>query len=296
MQVNINDVIDAIESLEEDERAYYNPKTEEIVYELEDDDDDVIDLPDKADRNDYKVMEHFIYTVENEEAQEWLSNAIVGKGAFRRFRAACEKFNLLQDWYDYQDKEHRALAIQWCEDNGIVWYNEKVEEEQEENLSDFFHEDYQQPKPVVKVNSHEIPVSIRCVVVTEKNLMNALYIVDEYRKEVLRQESDLEQSQAMLEEWLEQGSEVLAASESGRFIGIAMGKQEWKDYCIQLVYVNQQKRRQGIGRMLVLHLEKNRSETNKISLAISPKNQLAIQFFDYLGYTTVPLVMMKKEI
>ena len=69
MKVNLMDVIDAIDTINEDETYFYSIQDEEIVYVLEDDEDDefFIPLPTKEEVNDYQNMVNFAETIEDEK-------------------------------------------------------------------------------------------------------------------------------------------------------------------------------------------------------------------------------------
>ena len=117
------DVIDAIDTVSEDETYFYSIQDEEIVYALDDSEDDefFIPLPTKEEVNDYQNMVNFTETIEDDKKRDWFENAIHGKGAFRRFRATLERFGMETEWYDYLEASHRELAIEWCEQHGIVY-------------------------------------------------------------------------------------------------------------------------------------------------------------------------------
>ncbi|MDY2595740.1 MAG: hypothetical protein SOW34_12825 [Oliverpabstia sp.] len=46
-------------------------------------------------------------------------SAIRGRGAFRRFRNLAERLGIIDEWYDYKEKEQKQLSIEWCEENGF---------------------------------------------------------------------------------------------------------------------------------------------------------------------------------
>lgn len=292
MQVELNDVIQAIEEAEDETSAFYDPETGTITWEG---DDSLIPLPTRADRGDYRNMERFTEEQEEGEAKEWLTNALVGKGAFRRFRAACEKFHLLQDYYDYEDRCHRGLAIQWCEDNGIVYTDAgRVEEEPEDDVSDFLHENYEEAieEEPVEVIPQSSP--IRLVEITSKNYMNALYITDAFLQEVYHGKSDLDYAEDQLNVWLEQECHIYAASDHGRFVGLAVGKESMEDFTIQAVYVNKDFRRKGIGTMLLRMFEQLDEQAASYRLEVGSNNAGALQFFAKTGYLSVPVTLMRK--
>jgi ribosomal protein S18 acetylase RimI-like enzyme len=293
--VNLEDIIDAIEEADMDSNAWLNRTNGEIEWDPEED-EDVIALPGKRERDDYHNMELFIERLDDPEAQDWLSNAIHGRGAFRMFRAACEKFHLLNDWYDFEDRMHRVLAIDWCEQNGIL-YDTHVQTEEEEDsgdLSDFLHEDYSQPARQPSVQEIRVPVHI--VGVSEDNLMNALYVNDAYRREVLKMSSDLDQAEADLRDALDQNCHILAASDRGRFIGLMIYEEIRDRILLHEIYVMKDQRRKGVGRMLMQAMREETKNTGRdFSLLIDPHNTGALQFFAEEGWIQSPYVELCRE-
>ena len=292
MRVELKDVMEAMEEVQNGEHAFYDPIRETVVYEGNT--DVLMPLPEKDERGDYHNMETFIETVEDEEAQKWLSNAIVGKGAFRRFRATCEKFHLLEDWYDYKEKTYKALAVQWCEDNGIVWEDHGREEiADEDDVSDFLHEDSyveEETKEAALVET----IVYRLVTITERNLMNALYITDYYLQMMYHGASDLEYAKNQLNTWLQEGCVVLAVSDHGRFVGLAVGKKDMEDFVIKAIYVNEDHRRKGIGSMLIHAFEQQDTDFASYRLEMNPKLNGAVSFFENVGYQVLPSILLQK--
>ncbi len=89
-------------------------------------------------REGYRSMQRFIETVEDEQLQRALSQALVGKGAFRRFK------DLLLDhpderkrWFAFKDKEVFGYAVKWLEKNGITPSNEPPAPSEERNAHPF---------------------------------------------------------------------------------------------------------------------------------------------------------------
>ena len=69
MKVNLLDVIDAIDTINEEETYFYSIQDEEIVYALYDGEDEefFIPLPTKQEVNDYQNMVNFTETIEDEK-------------------------------------------------------------------------------------------------------------------------------------------------------------------------------------------------------------------------------------
>jgi hypothetical protein len=56
--------------------------------------DKYVELPDKWEINEYNIMERFCGTLDNEKMSGALYNSIRGKGAFRRFKDALQRYVL----------------------------------------------------------------------------------------------------------------------------------------------------------------------------------------------------------
>jgi len=132
MKVKLDEVIDALESTDDETHSYFNKNTEkiEMVIEFADDEnltekieenfDDYIKLPDKYEIDAYGMMADFIDSLPAGNHQEQLATGINGRGAFRIFRQLADSFGLTRQWYDFQNAAYKRLAIEWCADNDIV--------------------------------------------------------------------------------------------------------------------------------------------------------------------------------
>ena len=71
-------------------------------------------------REQYRIMERFIETVPYASLSERLADAIVGKGAFRRFKDCIAQHNdERKRWFAFRDVLVRQLIIEWCRSKGI---------------------------------------------------------------------------------------------------------------------------------------------------------------------------------
>ena len=77
-------------------------------------------LPEQCELNGYHTMECFIETLPS-PARDILSDAIIGRGAFRRFKDGIRTLGVEKDWYKFEEEAHRNAAIEWCEENGIEY-------------------------------------------------------------------------------------------------------------------------------------------------------------------------------
>lgn len=78
-------------------------------------------LPDQYDIHEYRIMEDFIATVEDDERRETLWAAIRGKGAFRRFIDTCYRYGIQKQWYEFKEARLLKIAREWCADHGISY-------------------------------------------------------------------------------------------------------------------------------------------------------------------------------
>jgi hypothetical protein len=78
-----------------------------------------VDAPDKFDFHEYRHMERFIGTVQDDNAVDQLWRAIKGKGAFRYFKDTAHRLGLLEQWYRYREEAMKEFVVAWAEVNHI---------------------------------------------------------------------------------------------------------------------------------------------------------------------------------
>ncbi len=83
--------------------------------------DRFIALPTKFDVHEWGIMEEFSNSVESEGTRNDLLNAIHGAGAFRHFKATVRRLGIESAWFAFRADALRQIAIDWCEENQIVW-------------------------------------------------------------------------------------------------------------------------------------------------------------------------------
>jgi hypothetical protein len=86
--------------------------------------EDYLALPDRFDFHEYRVMGKFCLALDDRETSETLCHAIEGKGAFRRFREALERYGLADKWNAYREEALRQLAVDWCEAHDVDFRDE----------------------------------------------------------------------------------------------------------------------------------------------------------------------------
>ena len=284
MRVNLADVIDAIDTINEDETYFYSIQDEEIVYVLEDDEDDefFIPLPTKEEVNDYQNMVNFTESIEDDKKRDWFENAIHGKGAFRRFRATLERFGMETEWYDYLEACHRELAIEWCEQHGIV-YDTSVRSEEIDD--DWDEEDVVVERKPIK----QVQIPLRFVRIDEDNYMSALSLCDTYLQELDQYEgvsssSDYDRAQDYLEEALEE-KDIYVLSDHGRFIAMAICRMNGCITTITDLCVVKDKRRSGVARQLVQEIQKE--EVEPLQFEVPTNNPTMHAFLQAIGYAKI---------
>ena len=284
MKVNLLDVIDAIDTINEEETYFYSIQDEEIVYALDDGEDEefFIPLPTKQEVNDYQNMVNFTETIEDDKKRDWFENAIHGKGAFRRFRATLERFGMETEWYDYLEACHRELAIVWCEQHGIV-YDMTVRCEEVDD--DWDEEDVVVERKPIK----QVQIPLRFVRVDEDNYMSALSLCDIYLQELdqyagVSSFSDYERAQDYLEEALEE-KDIYVLSDHGRFIAMAIYRMNGGITTVTDLCVVKDKRRSGVARQLVQEIQKE--EVEPLQFEVPTNNPIMHAFLQAIGYAKV---------
>jgi len=145
--INIKDLIEQFEIQSENMCSFYNKKTYEIYMVFEEDllsaeegenigvysgepldkereileSDDWIQLPDQFDIHEWKIMENFCYSQEDEALRNELLDAIHGTGAFRMFKSIIRRKGIEDQWFSFRHQAFKEIAIEWCDANGVEW-------------------------------------------------------------------------------------------------------------------------------------------------------------------------------
>ena len=129
--IKLSQIIDALYEVDIESTCYFNTKTNEILWQwdfnkenstytdLDEFNEDIIDMFSYNTKNNYDIMQEFIYTINNDKVREQLFNNTRGKGAFRRFREITDYNNITDDWYKFQDNKYKEIAEEWCINNEI---------------------------------------------------------------------------------------------------------------------------------------------------------------------------------
>jgi hypothetical protein len=114
--VDLNELIDAFIMQSHDITHYVNHKSGEIVQRIKDmmeeDEitsdilcsDDYISLPSSYELNEYAIMEEFVFSLQEIKIRKILAHAIIGKGAFGRFKKTINSYEKR-----YMNVEHKLV-------------------------------------------------------------------------------------------------------------------------------------------------------------------------------------------
>jgi hypothetical protein len=78
-------------------------------------------LPTKFDVHEWAIMQDFSRSLESERIREDLLHAIHGAGAFRYFKDTLRRHRIESAWFAFRSQALRQIALNWCEENHIVW-------------------------------------------------------------------------------------------------------------------------------------------------------------------------------
>lgn len=278
MKVNLSDVMMAMDAVRGDAEVFFDRDTCTFVYPVpgRKPAGDAVVLPDRQELNDYGVMEAFIASLPDGEAKEWLGNAVRGRGAFRRFRGACERFHLLDDWYGFEEDARREQAMEWCERNGIAY--EETEETEEQ---DFDWNDETQFMPEPDEPPRIIRNPVRIIDVTRKNAPQLISLITECRRRQNGGRADADDLLEETEQFLSEGGKMAAVSDQGLMTGYIRGREENGILVIDELFVRTEDRRNGLGTKLCRRMEE---EGMPLQFRAAPVWADAVRFLSALGY------------
>ncbi|MCU7815378.1 MAG: UPF0158 family protein [Candidatus Thiodiazotropha sp. (ex Lucinoma kastoroae)] len=95
------------------------PKVREVL-----ESGDFVPLPDKFEIHEYSIIERFCFSIENDDLQEELLNAIGGRGAFRYFKDTIYRRGIQDDWYSYRNEALKKIAADFLEMEGIAFVDD----------------------------------------------------------------------------------------------------------------------------------------------------------------------------
>jgi hypothetical protein len=78
-------------------------------------------LPTKFEVHEWAIMQEFSRSVESDRIREDILHAIHDAGAFRNFKDTLRRHGIESDWFAFRAEALRQIALNWCEENHIVW-------------------------------------------------------------------------------------------------------------------------------------------------------------------------------
>jgi hypothetical protein len=66
-------------------------------------------------------MQDFSRSVGSDGIRDELLRAISGAGAFRNFKDTVRRLGVESAWFAFRADALRQIALDWCEENQIVW-------------------------------------------------------------------------------------------------------------------------------------------------------------------------------
>ena len=147
--ISLREVIEAMETTNEDCVSYLDPETGEIITVTEEErhlveeesledvpewqremmpkiraaleSDRFLELPYRFDIHEWSIMDEFSRAQESESIRQELADAIHGAGAFRVFRSAIRRLGLEKSWYKFRDEALAEIARNWLEEHKLSY-------------------------------------------------------------------------------------------------------------------------------------------------------------------------------
>lgn len=148
MKISLEDVLYAMDFLDDDGGAYYHKESEEIIsiskkeyigaktkvaidnypewqqeavkwaYDIVEKEEDYISLPKKHEFDDMAILKEYIKTIKG-TAKEAIEEKIASGRSFKDIKGDHEEELSSTKWYDYKDDFYEIFARNWCEKNNI---------------------------------------------------------------------------------------------------------------------------------------------------------------------------------
>ena len=80
-----------------------------------------IAIPGKFVVHEYSTMENFCLSLDDEKISKPLCQAIIGGGAFNRFKNCIHRYGIADKWRRYRFYALKKIVIDWCEVNDIEY-------------------------------------------------------------------------------------------------------------------------------------------------------------------------------
>ena len=109
----------ALEDMEEGELSKDQMLLLDIYYG-----DEYVRIPSEHEIHEYNMMSNFVFSIDNDMINQRLSQAISGRGAFRRFKDTAIQLDVIDEWYKFRDDAYKEIAIEFCKENNIEYIDD----------------------------------------------------------------------------------------------------------------------------------------------------------------------------
>lgn len=110
---------DALAAAEEDDEEWVDDEELAVAREIVAGGAEYLALPDRFEIDEYRMMERFAASIEDDRSRDASLVALRGTGAFRRFKDTVHSLDLAEAWYAFREQAYGDLARTWCEANGV---------------------------------------------------------------------------------------------------------------------------------------------------------------------------------
>lgn len=114
-----------LRAAEEDDRQTNYPEWQQVQIKLarkilaDKNKEKYIPIPAGFVSHEYSAMENFCFSIQDKEISKSLCRAIIGRGAFRRFKDRIHLYGISDNWHKYRYDVMKKIVIHWCKANNI---------------------------------------------------------------------------------------------------------------------------------------------------------------------------------
>ena len=205
------------------------------------------------------------------------------------FRATLDRFHLTEQWYNFLDRQHRILAIEWCEENGIEYETSQRYEDEE---------DLDEEDEIEQVKAKEIPLpkGVRIIQISRKNIANIVYMNADFEVETAI--SNIEDSQEELDELLQtENVQLYSAVQNGKTVGFMVVQIDDTDLVLKKIFVKKEFRRQKIACAMFDYAKQLivDNQLDDLKVKLHPANVTMLKFLNYNNFNTLEELTIGKQ-
>jgi len=117
-----------IEMLTEDMEDTIGPEGAELERMIrEDTTDRFVPLPTQFERDDFRIMQRFAWSRDDDRHCEKLEDALRGRGKYRRFKDRVIDLDIERDWFAFRDARYKQMMVDWCEEHNVDYIDDMPE-------------------------------------------------------------------------------------------------------------------------------------------------------------------------